>query len=176
MENIKKLFKNVKLLILDVDGVLTKGEIIYDSQGAELKIFNVKDGLGVFLLSKVGIKTIFLSANNSSILKRRAKDMKVVEVIGGILPKESVLGKIKKKYKVKESEICFVGDDLIDLGLIEKVGVSVAVSDASLAVKKAAKYVTRKKGGEGAVREVVDLIFKSQNLEKKIYKIVKNPH
>lgn len=176
MENIKKLFKNVKLLILDVDGVLTKGEIIYDSQGAELKIFNVKDGLGVFLLSKVGIKTIFLSANNSSILKRRAKDMKVVEVIGGILPKESVLGKIKKKYKVKESEICFVGDDLIDLGLIEKVGVSVAVSDASLAVKKVAKYVTRKKGGEGAVREVVDLIFKSQNLEKKIYKIVKNPH
>lgn len=176
MENIKKLFKNVKLLILDVDGVLTKGEIIYDSQGAELKIFNVKDGLGVFLLSKVGIKTIFLSANNSSILKRRAKDMKVVEVIGGILPKESVLGKIKKKYKVKESEICFVGDDWIDLGLLEKVGVSVAVSDASLAVKKAAKYVTRKKGGEGAVREVVDLIFKSQNLEKKIYKIVKNPH
>ncbi|MDP8289408.1 MAG: HAD hydrolase family protein [Candidatus Susulua stagnicola] len=176
MENIKKLFKNVKLLILDVDGVLTKGEIIYDSQGAELKIFNVKDGLGVFLLSKVGIKTIFLSANNSSILKRRAKDMKVVEVIGGILPKESVLGKIKKKYKVKESEICFVGDDWIDLGLLEKVGVSVAVSDASLAVKKVAKYVTRKKGGEGAVREVVDLIFKSQNLEKKIYKIVKNPH
>ena len=176
MENIKKLFKNVKLLILDVDGVLTKGEIIYDSQGAELKIFNVKDGLGVFLLSKVGIKTIFLSANNSSILKRRAKDMKVVEVIGGILPKESVLGKIKKKYKVKKSEICFVGDDWIDLGLLEKVGVSVAVSDASLAVKKVAKYVTRKKGGEGAVREVVDLIFKSQNLEKKIYKIVKNPH
>ena len=176
MENIKKLFKNVKLLILDVDGVLTKGEIIYDSQGTELKIFNVKDGLGVFLLSKVGIKTIFLSANNSSILKRRAKDMKVVEVIGGILPKESVLGKIKKKYKVKESEICFVGDDWIDLGLLEKVGVSVAVSDASLAVKKVAKYVTRKKGGEGAVREVVDLIFKSQNLEKKIYKIVKNPH
>jgi len=176
MENIKKLFKNVKLLILDVDGVLTKGEIIYDSQGAELKIFNVKDGLGVFLLSKVGIKTIFLSANNSSILKRRAKDMKVVEVIGGVLPKESVLGRIKKKYKVKESEICFVGDDWIDLGLLEKVGVSVAVSDASLAVKKVAKYVTRKKGGEGAVREVVDLIFKSQNLEKKIYKIVKNPH
>ncbi len=102
--------------------------------------------------------------------------MKVVEVIGGILPKESVLGKIKKKYKVKESEICFVGDDWIDLGLLEKVGVSVAVSDASLAVKKVAKYVTRKKGGEGAVREVVDLIFKSQNLEKKIYKIVKNPH
>jgi len=175
MKNTKTLFKNVKLLILDVDGVLTKGEIIYDSQDRELKIFNVKDGLGVFLLGKLGIKTIFLSARNSPMLKRRAKDMKVVEVIGGILPKESVLGRIKKKYKVKDSEICFVGDDWIDLGLIEKVGASVAVPDAPLAVKKAAKYVTKRKGGEGAVREVVDLILKSQNLEKKIYEIVKNP-
>jgi len=172
---IKDLFSKVKLLILDVDGVLTKGEIIYDSQGRELKIFNVKDGLGVFLLSKIGIKTIFLSARNSPMLKRRAKDMKVVEVIGGILPKESVLGRIKKKYKVKDSEICFVGDDWIDLGLIEKVGTGVTVSDAPLVIKKAAKYVTKKNGGEGAVREVVDLIFKSQNLEKKIYKIVKSP-
>jgi len=170
----KDLFSKVKLLILDVDGVLTRGEIIYDSQGRDLKIFNVKDGLGVFLLSKLGIKTILLSAKNSPVLKRRAKDMRVVEVIGGILPKESVLGRIKRKYKVKEEEICFIGDDWIDLGVIEKVGVSVAVPDAPLAVKRAAKYITKKNGGEGAVREVVDLILKAQNLEKKIYKIVKN--
>ncbi len=173
--NIKELFKKVKLLILDVDGVLTQGEIIYDSEGRELKIFNVKDGLGVFLLSKMGVKTILLSAKNSPMLKKRAQDMGVVEVIGGILPKENVLGEIKKKYKVKESEICFVGDDWIDLGLIEKVGVAVAVPDAPSIVKRASNYITKKRGGKGAVREVADIIFKARNLEKKIYKFIKNP-
>lgn len=174
--SVKNLFKKVKLLILDVDGVLTQGEIIYDSEGRELKVFNVKDGLGVFLLGKMGVKTILLSAKNSPMLKRRAQDMGVVEVIGGILPKESVLGKIKKKYKVKEDEICFVGDDWIDLGVMEKVGVAVAVSDAPSIVKRASDYITKKRGGKGAVREVADLIFKAKNLEKKVYKFIKNPH
>ena len=173
--SVKALFKKIKLLILDVDGVLTRGEIIYDSAGRDLKIFNVKDGLGVFLLSKMGVKTILLSAKNSPVLRRRAQDMNVVEVIGGILPKEKVLEKIKKGYKVKDAEICFVGDDWIDLGVMGKVGTAVAVPDAPLAVKKAADYITKKPGGEGAVREVADLIFKAQNLEKKIYKFIKNP-
>lgn len=174
--SVKNLFKKVKLLILDVDGVLTQGEIIYDSEGRELKVFNVKDGLGVFLLGKMGVKTILLSAKNSPMLKRRAQDMGVVEVIGGILPKESVLGKIKKKYKVKEDEICFVGDDWIDLGVMEKVGVAVTVSDAPSIVKRASDYITKKRGGKGAVREVADLIFKAKNLEKKVYEFIKNPH
>ena len=90
-KNVKSLFKNVKLLILDVDGVLTKGEIIYDDKGNELKIFNVKDGLGVFLLSRVGIKTILLTARGGKVVQKRARDMRVVEVIGGILPKEKML-------------------------------------------------------------------------------------
>ena len=170
--NIKELFQSVELLILDVDGVLTKGEIIYDDKGRELKKFNVKDGLGVFLLGKAGIKTILLSARNSPVLKRRAEDMGVSEVIGRILPKESVLGQIKRKYKVAEDKICFIGDDLIDLGLIRKVGIGVAVKDAVSAVKKEAQYVTAKNGGEGAVREVVDLIIKYKNLEKEIYKVL----
>ena len=174
-KNIKKLFKKIKLLILDVDGVLTRGEIIYDSAGRDLKIFNVKDGLGVFLLSKMGVKTILLSAKNSPVLKRRAQDMNVVEVFGGILPKESILGKIKKKYRVKSEEICFVGDDWIDLGVMEKVGAAVAVPGAPLAVRRAAEYVTKKPGGAGAVREVADLIFEAKNLEKEIRKFVKNP-
>ena len=163
------------MLILDVDGVLTRGEIIYDDQGKETKVFNVKDGLGVFLLGKVGIKTIFLSARNSKILRSRAKDMRVAEIIGGILPKEKVLPGIIKKYKVKAEEICFVGDDLIDLEVIKRVGLGVAVSDASLAVKRQADYVTSRGGGQAAVREVIDLIIKYQKLDKKIYKFLKNP-
>ncbi|MFH1505006.1 MAG: HAD hydrolase family protein [Candidatus Omnitrophota bacterium] len=174
-KKVRALFAKVKLLILDVDGVLTKGEIIYDSQGRELKIFNVQDGLGVFLLRKVGIKSIFLSAKNSPVLKQRAKDMMVEEVIGGILPKESMLKSITLKYKIKEKDICFMGDDLIDLGLIKKVGLGIAVCSAPAIVKQAADYITVKKGGEGAVREVTDLIIKAKKLEKRMYNFLKNP-
>jgi 3-deoxy-D-manno-octulosonate 8-phosphate phosphatase (KDO 8-P phosphatase) len=173
--NIKCLFKRIKLLILDVDGVLTKGEIIYDDKGRELKIFNVKDGLGIYLLRRLGIKTIFLSARNSPVLKRRAADMMVEEVIGGILPKENMISDIKKKYKVGEEEICFIGDDLIDLGMIEKVGLGVAVADAPSVVKRSARYITKKNGGEGAVREVVDLIIKAKGLQNQLCQLLKEP-
>ena len=173
--NSKNLFKQVELLVLDVDGVLTKGEIIYDDKGRELKVFNVKDGLGIFLLRILGIKTIFLSARNSPVLRRRAKDMKVEEVIGGILPKESMISDIKSKYKIKDKNICFIGDDLIDMGMIKKVGLGIAVADAPPVVKRGAKYITKKKGGEGAVREVVDLIIKAKGLEEKVFKFLKNP-
>ncbi len=171
-----KLFKKIKLLILDVDGVLTRGEIIYDDRGRELKVFNVKDGLGIYLLGKAGIKTILLSAKDSGVLRRRARDMGAAEVIGGVLPKECALERIKKTYRIKEEQICFIGDDLIDLGLMQRVGLAVAVRDASFGVRSKAKYITKKKGGEGAVREVVDLIIKSQGLEKRILEYLKNPH
>jgi 3-deoxy-D-manno-octulosonate 8-phosphate phosphatase (KDO 8-P phosphatase) len=152
---------------------LTRGEIIYDDRGREFKIFNVKDGLGIFLLGKAGIKTVLLTAKNSPVVQRRAKDMRVEEVIGGILPKESVLPKISSKYKVKPENICFVGDDLIDIGFMERIGIAVTVSDAPQIVKKSASYVTARRGGEGAVREVVDLIFKAQKLENKVYQSLK---
>lgn len=169
---IKELFNKVKLLVLDVDGVLTKGEIIYDEDGREVKIFNVKDGLGIFLLSKVGIKTIFLTAKDSPIVHQRAKDCAVEEVIGGILPKEKVLSEITKKYKVKEEEICFVGDDVIDLEFMRRIGLAVAVEDAHPDVKREAGYITTRKGGEGAVREVVDLILEAKGLREAVYKFI----
>jgi len=161
--------------MLDVDGVLTRGEIIYDDDGHELKHFNVKDGLGVVLLNKMGIKTLIVTAKDGHVVRKRASDMRVVEVIAGVLPKESILSEVMKKYGVKLSEMCFVGDDLIDIGLIEKVGVGVAVNDAQAIVKKSADYVTQKCGGEGAVREVVDLILKARKLEGKVMEWVRNP-
>ena len=172
---VSNLFKKVKLLVLDVDGVLTGGEIIYDNQGRELKVFNVKDGLGVYLLGRAGIKTVLLSARSSKVLTYRARDMRVAEVIGGVLPKEKALSRIKKKHKVKENQICFIGDDLIDLGVIKRVGLGVAVSDAPSEVKKSASYVTVKKGGQGAVREVVDLIIKHKSLESKVHRWLESP-
>lgn len=173
-KSLKIKLKEIKLLILDVDGVLTGEEIIYSDSGSELKVFNVKDGLGVYLLSLIGIKVIFLSAKNSPILKKRAQDMNVAEVRGGKLPKENELKPIMAKYRVKKSQICFVGDDLIDIGIAKKCGTAVAVKNACPELKKVCHYTTSRCGGKGAVREVADLIIKAKDKEKKILSLLKN--
>lgn len=154
--------KKIKLLLLDVDGVLTDGRIIYDSEGRDLKFFDVHDGLGVYLLKKGGIPTIIITAKNSSAITPRARDMQVEEVFADVSPKLKVLPQILEKYKVDAEEVCFVGDDLVDLCLLKKVGFPVAVSNASQEIKEAACYITDKRGGRGAVREIAELILKSQ--------------
>ncbi len=175
LREIKKKLSKIKLLILDVDGVLTKEEIVYDDHGRELKMFNVKDGLGVYLLFVAGVKTIFLSAQNSPILKKRAKDMRVVEVRGGKIPKEKELKEIKNKYKVKKEEICFIGDDLLDLGMIKEAGVGIAVKNSDKDVKNASDYITCRRGGEGAVREIADLIIEAKGAKKNILDFIRKP-
>lgn len=153
----------VKLLLLDVDGVLTDGRIIYDSRGHNMKFFDVHDGLGVSLLRRAGIPTVLITAKGSKAIKPRARDMQVVEVFENISPKTAVLDKILKKYKVSAAETCFVGDDLVDLCMMKKVGFPIAVFNARPEIKKLAAYITLKEGGRGAVREVVELILKSQD-------------
>lgn len=152
----------IKLLLLDVDGVLTDGRIIYDSRARDSKFFDVHDGLGVYLLSKVGIKTVLITAKGSATIKPRARDMRVAEVFSDVSPKSAILGKLLKKYNVTEEEVCFVGDDLVDLGLMKLVGFGIAVANACAEIKNASSYVTVKKGGRGAVREIAELILKSQ--------------
>jgi len=169
-EELSLRFSKVKLLLLDVDGVLTDGRIIYDSQGRDSKFFDVHDGLGVFCLHRAGINTVIVTAKSSKSIKPRAKDMKVVDVFAGIFPKTKVLDIIIKKYGVGPDEICFVGDDLVDLSLMRKIGVPVAVANASSEIKEAACYVTNRAGGRGAVREVAELILKSQGKWKDILK------
>lgn len=160
----------IKLLLLDVDGVLTDGRIIYDSRGRDSKFFDVHDGLGVYVLNKAGIKTILITAKSSKTIGPRAKDMRVAEVFADVFPKCAVLDKILKKYNVLPEEICFVGDDLVDLSLMKKVGMPVAVANASSEIKEAALFVTRCSGGRGAVREVAELILKSQGKWEDILK------
>jgi 3-deoxy-D-manno-octulosonate 8-phosphate phosphatase (KDO 8-P phosphatase) len=161
-ESVLAKAKKVKLLLLDVDGVLTDGRIIYDSKGRDSKFFDVHDGLGVYLLKKAGIPTILITAKGSRTIKPRAKDMRVEEVFADVSPKSSVLDKILCKYKVNREEICFVGDDLVDLCLMKRAGFPVAVFNACPEIKQAASYITLKSGGRGAVREVAELILKSQ--------------
>ncbi len=154
--------KKIKLLLLDVDGVLTDGRIIYDSRGHDMKFFDVHDGLGVYLLKKAGIPTILITAKGSRSIKPRARDMRVDAVFSDVSPKTKVLDKILKKYKVSLEEICFVGDDLVDLCLMRRVGFPIAVFNAALEIKQVAAYITTRYGGRGAVREVAELILESQ--------------
>lgn len=161
-EELKTQLKKIKLLLLDVDGVLTDGRIIYDSRGRDSKFFDVHDGLGVFVLHKAGIKTILITAKKSKTIYPRAKDMHVSEVFADIFPKTAVLDRILKKYKVLPDEICFMGDDLVDLSLMRKVGLPVAVANASVEIKETALHITNCSGGRGAVREIAELILRSQ--------------
>ena len=162
--------KKIKLLLLDVDGVLTDGRIIYDSRGQDIKFFDVHDGMGVYLLKKAGIPTVLITAKGSKTIRPRAKDMQVEEVFENISPKTAVLEKIIKKYKVELHQACFIGDDLVDLCLIRRVGLAVAVFNAAPEIKQASHYVTLKYGGRGAVREVAELILKAKGLWQEMLK------
>lgn len=161
--------RKVKILLLDVDGVLTDGRIIYDSRGRDMKFFDVHDGMGVHLLKRAGIPTILITAKGSKAITPRARDMQVDEVFENVSPKNKVLDKILKKYKVTSDQLCFIGDDLVDLCIMKRVGFPVAVVNAAYEIKRAAAYITNKQGGRGAVREVAELILKTQgNWEKAI--------
>ena len=162
-ESLREKASKVKLLLLDVDGVLTDGRIIYDSTGRDAKFFDVHDGLGVYLLKKAGIPTILITAKASGAIKPRARDMQVAAVFENISPKSAVLDKILRKFKLTAQEVCFVGDDLVDICLMKGVGFAIAVFNACAEVKNLAHYITQKEGGKGAVREVAELILKSQD-------------
>jgi 3-deoxy-D-manno-octulosonate 8-phosphate phosphatase (KDO 8-P phosphatase) len=168
--NLRDKARAVKILLLDVDGVLTDGRIIYDSHGRDLKFFDVHDGLGVCLLKKCGIQTILITAKGSRAIKPRARDMRVAEVFADVSPKTIALEKIIKKYKVPADEICFVGDDLVDLCLMKKVGFPIAVFNAAPEIKRSAAYITIRSGGRGAVREVAELILKSKGKWEEVLK------
>lgn len=161
-EELVERARKIKVLLLDVDGVLTDGRIIYDAKGKDSKFFDVHDGLGVYVLNKAGIKTIIVTAKSSGTIKPRARDMHVAQVFADVSPKSAILDRILKKYKVSKDEVCFVGDDLVDLGLMKVVGFPVAVFNACPEIKQAASYITIKHGGRGAVREIAELILKSQ--------------
>ena len=158
----KDALKKIKCVAMDVDGVLTDGRIIIDSNGIETKNFDVQDGFGIVFLKKCGIKTAIISARESGVVAHRAKDLKIDKVYVGVCPKLSAYERMLKEFKALDEEVCFIGDDLADLTVLRRCGVSVAVANAVLEVKQIADYVTIKKGGAGAVREAIELILKAQ--------------
>lgn len=154
--------KRIRLLLLDVDGVLTDGRIIYGSGGVELLNFHVRDGFALKAAQASGITVALLSGRKSEALLRRAEELRVEEVHTGVDDKVAVYQRLLKRYRLEGSAVAYIGDDLPDLPLLRRVGLAVAVADAPADVRRAAHLVTSLPGGRGAVREVVDWLLKSQ--------------
>jgi 3-deoxy-D-manno-octulosonate 8-phosphate phosphatase (KDO 8-P phosphatase) len=161
-KNIKEKLKGIKLLILDVDGVMTDGRIIMDNEGKEIKNFDVRDGHGIKILQRYGIKVAILTGRQSKVVEYRAKDLEIDDVYQGAFNKKDVFEKILKKHKLSVGEAAFMGDDIVDIPVLKRVGFSAAVADALDVVKKSVDYITRNKGGRGAVRELCEMILQAQ--------------
>ena len=163
----KNRIKKIKVLALDVDGVLTDGKIIFDSQGNETKNFDVQDGFGIVFFRKAGFKTAIITARASKVVTIRAADLNIDKIYQDAYPKINAYEELIRDLKVKDEEVCFMGDDLPDLPVLKRVGFAVSVINAAPEVKKAAHYITKHRGGKGAVREVIELILKSQGKWKR---------
>lgn len=160
--------RQIKLLLLDVDGVLTDGSIIYDDNKVETKVFNVKDGLGIRLLINAGIPVGIVTGRTSEVLYHRCKNLGISLIFDGIIDKGDILNQIIKQTGILSEEIAFIGDDLPDIPLMKQIGFSVAVADAHQAVRENADMITSSKGGAGAVREVCEALLKAKGLWENI--------
>ncbi|MBI4587051.1 MAG: HAD hydrolase family protein [Planctomycetes bacterium] len=160
--------KSVKLVICDVDGVLTSGAIFLDQWGVESKGFSVVDGTGIHFLKRHGIQVGLLSGRKSAVVARRAEELNASFFYDGVIDKMPKLLEILESLNLPGSQACFIGDDLIDISCMRLCGFPVAVQNAHPEVKKAAAYVTRARGGEGAVREAAEVILRAQGRFGKI--------
>jgi len=155
--------RRIKFLLLDVDGVLTDGRLYYGPNGEELKQFFVRDGYGLKLLHEAGFRSGIISGRQSPIVEFRARELGIEFVKQGREAKLEPFHEICDEARVSPDEIAFIGDDTLDIVLFDNVGLSIAVADAHPDVCEAAQYITKARGGLGAVREVVDMILASRN-------------
>lgn len=162
--------KNIKLLISDVDGVWTDGSFYKGSDGLEFKKFSVHDGVGVAMARAAELKVALISGRYSDATKFRADELKIKDVYNGGLNKIPAYEDLKKKYHLEDFEIAYLGDDLIDIPVMNLVGFPIAVSNAIKEVKDISVYTTETCGGEGAFREVVDWIISGQNIKESVLK------
>ena len=155
--------QRIRLLVLDVDGVLTDGRITYTSGGEEIKAFDVQDGHGIRMAIRGGLTVAIISARGSPTIDRLTRDLGITDVYVNQLAKEPAYRDLKAKYGLADEEVAYIGDDLMDVPIIRRAGLSVAVPNAVDEVKQYAVYHTRRHGGRGAVREVIELVLKGQN-------------
>ena len=163
---IKEKASKIKLLVFDVDGVMTTGEVTYDENGVEYKYFNVKDGHGLVRVQKAGFITAIITARNNGTVKHRAENLHITELYQGQKYKLPALEEIMAKYNLTYDQVSYMGDDLPDICILEKVGLKCCPNDAVDEVKSICNFISTKDGGRGAVRELTDFILEAQGIEK----------
>lgn len=156
----------IQLIVLDVDGCLTNGQIIYTNSGEELKAFNVKDGLAIKNAAKLGIKVAIITGRKSAIVEKRAQELEVEYLFQGVKNKLQCLEEIIQKMEIELKNVAALGDDLNDLKMLKQCGLSASPNDGSIYVVKEVDIRLNQKGGEGAAREFIEYIFKVNGLEK----------
>lgn len=171
----KNKLKNIQMILFDIDGVLCSGDITYIDNGAEIKAFNVQDGMGITLARMAGLLTGIITGRKSETIARRAKELKIDVLSQGSFNKITPYLNILKQFKLKDDNICYIGDDILDMVILNRVGFSVAVANARDEVKAICDYITINNGGKGAVREVIDLILKRQNKFDNLIKELAHP-
>lgn len=167
--------KPIKLLVFDVDGVLTNGQIIFGADGELMKVFHAQDGLGISAAHKVGLKTAIITGRQSEMVKKRGTELKITEIYQGAMDKVAALSELMEKYSLTTEEVAYLGDDLNDLPVLGMAGFACAVDNAVAEVKAAAHYVTVHQGGRGAAREVIELILKTQGKWEQVVDLYRHP-
>lgn len=161
--------RRIKMLILDVDGVLTDGSIILDNKGNEYKTFHVRDGHGIKMLMKAGVMVALITGRYSKVVARRADELGITEVFQKCRDKTSVYTSLLEKHSLSHHEVAYVGDDIVDAPIMAKVGFPVSVSDSAEELKEYSLLITQRRGGKGAVREVADIILKAKGVWGRIF-------
>jgi 3-deoxy-D-manno-octulosonate 8-phosphate phosphatase (KDO 8-P phosphatase) len=166
--------KEIKLLLLDVDGVLTDGNLLYSGSGEESKSFNTQDGFGLRLLGEAGIDVGVITARKSEVVARRAAELKMRYIYQGVASKNDAFRDVMKVAGLKPYQIAYMGDDWLDLVLLQQVGLAIAPANGVREVKAVAHFITERPGGGGAVRDGCDLIIEAQNLLQELLQKYKN--
>ncbi len=161
-ESINNKARNIKLVVFDVDGVLTDGTLSYSAQGEEVKHFNVKDGVGIKLLNTYGIITAVISAKDSPPLHKRINDLAIPHFYPGCSDKWARLSELMTTLDINAEQVCYVGDDVIDLKVMKRIGLSITPADGFWLVKKHSDLITEAAGGKGVAREVADIVLGSR--------------
>jgi 3-deoxy-D-manno-octulosonate 8-phosphate phosphatase (KDO 8-P phosphatase) len=164
MDTITRLAQNIKLVIFDIDGVLTNGTLFFDNKGEEYKAFNSKDGHGIRMLLECGLQAAVITGRKSELVLHRMNDLGVELLFQGYRDKRPAFNELLKITGLEASQIAYIGDDVVDLPVMQQVGMGIAVQDAHPFVIQHADYVTKLGGGQGAAREAIEFILQSQQL------------
>jgi len=153
----------IKLIVMDVDGTLTNGKVTYSDSGEQEKVFSIRDGMGVELMHRTNIEPAILTSEDSDIVRARAKKLRIKHLICGSRQKKDDLIKLAEKLSLSLENIAYIGDDVNDMQAISVAGVSACPADSAVAILETSDYICKKNGGEGAVREFIELILLAQN-------------